>query len=223
MWLLGSSAVLEEADLATLGYSGLLPLQPALPAAVERCARASLRWLTLSKCVLPVRTLVGLPASPGSARAGGAIGSGALSLGATGSLLASSGFTSAVTSAGGGATSVEALELKWQRVCALDATLIARLLEHNRQLTRIDLSWNSDLSSGAAALATALGASRTLRDIDLSETSLGDLAADDFCRAMAENRSLTRLSLRGCGIGADARAALERAAARRLQPFELVL
>lgn len=188
LWLLGSSTVLGEAEFSALAYSGLLPLQPALAPAVERGGHAALHTLTLSKCALPIRTLVGRPLPPPAP-----------------------------------STPLDVLDLKWQRVGAIDARLVAKLLQHNWTLTKVDLSWNSDLSSGALALAAAIASSRTLRDVDLAETSLGDACTEYFCRAITDNRSLARLSLRCCGIPPESRAALEKAAGRRAQPLELVL
>ena len=54
------------------------------------------------------------------------------------------------------------IDLKWKRLGALDATLIAQLLKCNRSCTKLDLAWNSELcsagSTGAIDLAEALAA-----------------------------------------------------------------
>lgn len=199
LWLLGSSHSLREADFGSLTYSGLLPLRDALAPAVERASRRNLTTLIVSKGKLPVRDLVGMPPPP--------------------SPLARSGPPRA--------TPAEAVELKWQRLGALDATLIAALLRANRSLVRLDLSWNGELSSagsaGARELAEAIAGSRMLTDVNLSETSLGDGACDALCRAVSSNSALKVLNVASAGLTIDSREALERANRIRATPLDLKL
>ena len=104
------------------------------------------------------------------------------------------------------------IDLKWKRLGALDATLIAQLLKCNRSCTKLDLAWNSELcsagSTGAIDLAEALAANRTLKELDLSETRLGDSCAPAMCRAVG-NATLTKLNLRSTGLGREAREEIE--------------
>lgn len=199
LWLLATSQALEAADLSALCYSGLLPLRDALAPAVELATRRRLTSLTVDKCALPVRDLVGAPPPPQHAR----------------------------SSAPSRPAPANTVELKWQRLGALDATLIAALLRANRTITRLDLSWNAGFSmagsSGSRDLADAVGMSRTLTDINLSETSLGAGCADALGRAVRSNASLTRLNLKSSGLEREGRDELERVNAARASPLELLL
>jgi hypothetical protein len=191
LWVLGSSPCVREAQLSALSYSGLLPLRHALSPVVEKASRRLLTTLTVSHAALPVRDLVGTPPPPPPR--GGA--------------------------APARAAPAAHVDLKWQRIGSLDATLIAALLRANRSLTSLDMAWNSELTSagsdGARELAEALADSRVLTELDLSETSLGDRCASAMCRAVESNPSLTRLRLRSCGLSGAAREAIEQAHARR--------
>ena len=210
MWVLGSSAVLREADFSALTYSGLLPMRHALAPAVELGTRRNLTWLTVnsSKSALPVRDLVGMPPPPPSH--GGSAGAA----------------NSASGGGGGGSGPATVIDLKWKRLGALDATLIAQLLKCNRSCTKLDLAWNSELcsagSTGAIDLAEALAANRTLKELDLSETRLGDSCAPAMCRAVG-NATLTKLNLRSTGLGREAREEIEAANRRRATPLALDL
>jgi hypothetical protein len=205
LWVLGSSRKVRAADFHSLTYAGLLPISDALAPAVELASRRALETLIIEKATLPVRDLVGLPPPPPQPNA------------------------PAHTLARRTTAPATSVELKWQRLGALDAILIAVLLRANRTLTHLDLSWNAALStagrSGAIELAEAIAMNRTLRDVNLSETSLGDASSSAMCRAVAQNDSLTRLNLRACGLGSDSRAALEEAVKHRpaSMPIELLL
>lgn len=192
--VLGHSEALVEADLRALNYSGLQPLAAALPAAVELGGRRALRSLTLSACALPVREMIGLPAAPGD-------GAGCLSPPAA------------------SAAASSCLALKWKRLSALDAALLAALLEHNPRITQLDLSWNTELGDAAPALGAAIEASRTLADVNLSETSVcarpEGVAA--LRRAITAAPALVRLNLQHSGACAEAAASLFEAAAARLR------
>ena len=206
LWVIGSSHILREADFSALTYSGLLPLRNALAPAVELASRRHLISLTVHKSALPVRDLVGMAPPPPP-----------------------HGSTAPVRSA-----PTDTVDLKWQRLGALDATLIAALLRANRVITRLDLSWNCELttagSTAAVDLAEAISASRALKEVNLSETSLGDRCAPSLCRTIMSSPALTRLNLKSCGLTAESRDALTQANASRTAklkagevPLELVL
>eukprot|EP00665_Eupelagonemidae_sp_cell47_P001438 gene1439-3918_t len=111
------------------------------------------------------------------------------------------------------------LALKWKRLSALDAALLAALLEHNPRITQLDLSWNTELGDAAPALGAAIEASRTLADVNLSETSVcarpEGVAA--LRRAITAAPALVRLNLQHSGACAEAAASLFEAAAARLR------
>uniref|UniRef100_A0A6U6NZ99 Uncharacterized protein n=1 Tax=Zooxanthella nutricula TaxID=1333877 RepID=A0A6U6NZ99_9DINO len=92
------------------------------------------------------------------------------------------------------------------------ATALARALETNRTLSRLDLRGSHSGDAGAITLARALEENRTLTELDLTGNDIGDAGALAIARALEANSTLTRLSLWGGNhIGDAGAAAIARA------------
>ena len=81
------------------------------------------------------------------------------------------------------------------------ATALAKALEVNTTLAKLDLGINKIEDKGATALAEALKVNTTLDELDFNYSNIGDEGATELAKALKVNTSVTKLDLSYNNIG----------------------
>ena len=96
--------------------------------------------------------------------------------------------------------SVQALDLKHNKICSAGAVSIFRSLEHNNSLEELDLSGNSQLveddsEAVGCAIERMVSVNRTLKVLNLSGCSITDTIVKHILTGLTKNTSLTTVNI----------------------------
>ena len=167
LWQLANSAIVSEAELGSLYYSGLLPLISVFPTAVASAARRSLVTITLWRCRLPVRDLAGV--STGGASAARSIDLKWKQLNQLDALTVADCLATNQT--------LEKLDLSWNeldRPGGRVADALAAALSRNRSLKELVVNETSLGDDFGRAMASTLGKNTTLTRLSATYCGLSE-------------------------------------------------
>lgn len=107
-------------------------------------------------------------------------------------------------------SSLEKLNLSWNQVSDAGAQALGKALEVNKTLKELYLSFNEICDQGAIALGKALSVNKTLTHLHLPCNKINELGAAALAKALETNKTLKTLVLIGNNIGDTGATALAR-------------
>jgi Ran GTPase-activating protein (RanGAP) involved in mRNA processing and transport len=120
-------------------------------------------------------------------------------------------------------SSLQTLNLTWNKIGDEGAVALAEALKDNKSLQTLALCKNQIGDEGAKALAGALKVNSSVRHLNLRSNKISDSGAAALADALKDNKSLTKVELGSNQIGAEGARALAAALKvnSSLQAFDL--